>query len=101
MTAPTLQVRPFSPLDALYCELRRRLPQIIAAHVHEPEEYIRVTYRDRGPADLIWDPDAQEYRWATGPDQTRRVGTRDDIEETARNIASYLGAGPGRLPLTQ
>lgn len=89
-----LRVRPFTPLDALYAAIRRRLPQVLAAHVRE-QEYVRVTYRDEGPADLIWDAASGEYRWST---DATYVGGRTDMEEAIQNIAARLGAVTTSLP---
>lgn len=85
---PPLPVRRFGPLFALYCELRRRLPQILVAHVRGPQGYVRVTYRDAGPADPVWDKETREYQWSSDP--TTRVGS--DIDEVIQNVAAFLGA---------
>lgn len=89
-TAPALQTRPFGPMDALYCALRRSLPQILAVHVRDPEEYIRVTYRAAGPADIAWDDDAEQYRWSAGA--TGMLGSRTELDRVVAAVAEHLDA---------
>ena len=55
MSGSPLPLRPYrwGPLDALHSALRRRLPQVLVSHVRAASPaYVRVTYRDAGPADL-------------------------------------------------
>jgi len=66
---------------------------VLVSHVRAASPaYVRVTYRDAGPADLTYDPDIGEYRWTAGADPDAQVGGPDDLEEALRVIAERLGA---------
>jgi hypothetical protein len=81
----------FGPLDSLYGALRRAFPQVSAARVSRPLEYVIVAYRHRGPWRVCWDDGDELFIWASGPDKDKPVGTLTYVERTAQRIVRPLG----------
>ncbi|MFC5753859.1 hypothetical protein [Actinomadura rugatobispora] len=82
---------PFGPLDSLHGALRRAFPQVSAARVRMPSEFLTVAYRHRGPWRICWDDGDELFVWASGPDKDKPVGTLIYVERTAQRVARPLG----------
>lgn len=90
--------KPYRPLDVLYAAIRRCVPLLAVARVTEPEECVTVTYRERGPWRITWDPEAELFVWASGAEEGKPVGTREEIDRTAEHAATVLGVSVDPKP---
>ncbi|GAA3507805.1 hypothetical protein [Actinomadura keratinilytica] len=59
-------------------------------------DVLRVTYRQCGPWDVVWDVRAEVYVWASGPLAGEWFGP--DLDEAAGHIATAVGAPVGAGP---
>jgi hypothetical protein len=93
------------PLAELFAAARTVLPDVIAARVHapdpatgdpdDPENYLRVTRRHRGPYRFV--ADTGEFRWHAGPHPGVALGPVTDIGQAIHAIATALDVPLDRI----
>jgi hypothetical protein len=59
----------------------------------EPDEYVRVSYRNLGPWRVVWDPDTDVFRWNNGPHAGQELDGGTDVERVAEGIGRLLDVG--------
>ncbi|WP_395111282.1 hypothetical protein [Actinomadura sp. SCN-SB] len=95
-------VRSPDPLAVLHGMIRARYPMIIAAHVekdsakvahdsNEPDLYVVVTYKNRGPWRVLWDGSYLRFQHLPPGVPLGRANSLAEIGDVADAVAYALG----------